>query len=86
MSEIQATEGPQGPQADPNAAVDAKGKPKGLPGDVDPNMKISTMAQLKAQAPEVYDKMLESFAQNMLREMRDHQERLKKAMRKMRQQ
>ncbi|MCE2982389.1 MAG: hypothetical protein LW832_02370 [Parachlamydia sp.] len=48
--------------------------------------KVSTMEDLKNASPEakeVYDKMMLGIATNMVNEIKDHQERLKKAWREM---
>lgn len=43
--------------------------------------KVSSLAELKERAPEVYDVMMKGIAQNIISEMRERQERLKKLMR-----
>ena len=43
--------------------------------------KVSSLAELKEKAPEVYEKMMQGIAQNIISEMRERQERLKKLMR-----
>jgi len=47
---------------------------------------ISSMTELKERAPEVYDKMLEGIAMTIIKGMRQHMERMKKLMRKSREQ
>jgi hypothetical protein len=42
---------------------------------------ITSLADLKDKAPEVYKAMMEGIAQNIINKMNDHQERLKKLMR-----
>lgn len=53
--------------------------------DFDMNTKVSSAADLKEKAPEVWDKMMEGIAQNIISDMRKRQERLKKMMRESRQ-
>jgi hypothetical protein len=43
--------------------------------------KVGSLAELKEKAPEVYEKMMQGIAQNIISEMRERQERLKKLMR-----
>jgi len=43
--------------------------------------KISSMADLKREAPEMYNKMLESIGMKICHDMKDHQDRLKRLMR-----
>jgi len=43
--------------------------------------RISSLAELKEKAPKVYQKMMEGIAMNIVGDMREHQERLKKMMR-----
>jgi len=45
---------------------------------------VASLADLHAKAPEVYNAMLKGIAQNIVGEMREHQERLKKMMREAR--
>ena len=52
--------------------------------DFDMDTKISNTADLKEKAPEVWDKMMEGIAQNIIKDMRQRQERLKKMMREAR--
>ena len=49
--------------------------------DFDMDTKISDTADLKNKAPEVWDKMMQGIAQNIIKDMRQRQERLKKMMR-----
>lgn len=42
---------------------------------------IKNVADLKEQAPEVYQKMMEGIAMTIVREMKEHEERLKKMQR-----
>lgn len=43
----------------------------------DPNAKVSTLQELKEQAPAVYKAMLEAIAQTVMSQMRKHDERMK---------
>ena len=52
--------------------------------DFDMNTKIDSTADLKEKAPEVWDKMMEGIAQNIISDMRKRQERLKEMMREAR--
>ena len=52
------------------------------PGGVTSATVISSLEELKKQAPEVYNKMLQGIATNICSEMKAHQERLKQLMRK----
>lgn len=47
---------------------------------------IGSLTELKEKAPEVYDKMLEGIAMNIIKGMRKHMDRLKKLMRESRRQ
>ncbi len=49
--------------------------------DFDVDTKISSMKDLQNKAPEVWDKMMEGIAQNIIKDMRHRQERLKKMWR-----
>lgn len=49
----------------------------GKTGTVDSKTKISSMAELRTKAPEVWQKMLEGIAMNICNEMRRHQEEIK---------
>lgn len=49
--------------------------------DFNIDTKLSSVADLKNKAPEVWDKMLEGIAQNIIKDMRHRQERLKKLWR-----
>jgi DNA polymerase II small subunit/DNA polymerase delta subunit B len=53
--------------------------------DYDMDMVVRSTADLKTKAPEVWDKMMEGIAQNIISQMRKRQERLKEMMRKARQ-
>jgi len=55
-------------------------------GQVNAMTKIGSMAELREKAPEVYKKMMEGLAMNMINEMRRRQDRLKKMMREYRRQ
>ena len=46
--------------------------------------KIGSTSDLKSKAAEVYEKMMEGLARNIISEMRERQERLKKMMRESR--
>lgn len=46
--------------------------------------KISSLADLKNQEPEFYQKMMESIAMSICNQMKDHQDRLKEMMEKAR--
>lgn len=50
-------------------------------GEVTSKTMIGSIEDLKKKAPEVYKKMMEGIAMNIVGEMRHHQERLKKLMR-----
>ena len=45
------------------------------------NTRISSLSDLKAKAPEVWQKMLEGIGMKICNEMREHQDRLKKIRR-----
>lgn len=45
---------------------------------------VSSMADLKEKAPDVYDAMLQGIGMNICREMQDHQKRLHKILKKAR--
>jgi hypothetical protein len=72
-------------QANPSINVRSD-SPNTLPGEVDPHMTISSMADLKVKSPEMYQETLKAIASTTMRQMRGHQERMKEAMRKMRSQ
>ncbi|HEY4831652.1 MAG TPA: hypothetical protein VIH61_03730 [Waddliaceae bacterium] len=42
---------------------------------------VGSLAELKEKAPDVYNMMMQGIAQNIISEMRERQERLKKLMR-----
>ncbi len=63
------------PTAEASAASNANKK------DFDVDTKISSMKDLQNKAPEVWDKMMEGIAQNIIKDMRHRQERLKKMWR-----
>ena len=48
--------------------------------------KISSLAELKKKAPDVYNQMMQGIGMEICREMQAHQERLKKLMREGQQQ
>lgn len=50
-------------------------------GSLTTSTTISSLDQLKKKAPKLYKQMLEGIAMNICRDMKDHQERLKKLMR-----
>lgn len=58
--------------------------PKALQGNVDVHMKITSVAELKEKAPEVYKETLKALAQDVMRAMEKHQERYREAMKKAR--
>lgn len=49
--------------------------------DFSMSTEIGSLAELKKQAPEVHEKMMMGIAYGIVRDMRKHQERLKKMMR-----
>lgn len=66
-------------------AVTAKQGPSGSPasgGDSGDTMssQVSSMADLKTQAPKVYNAMMEGIAMNICNEMKKHQDHLKQMM------
>ena len=50
-------------------------------GKADSNTKISSLADLKSKAPEVWQKMLEGIGMKICNEMRHHDDRIKKLRR-----
>ena len=50
----------------------------------DPNAKVSTLQELKEQAPAVYKAMLEAIAQTVMSQMRKHDDRMKQLYREQR--
>lgn len=54
--------------------------------DYDMETTVNSAADLKEKAPEVWDKMMQGIAQNIIKDMRQRQERLKKMMREAREQ
>lgn len=54
---------------------------KNAPASYTMDTQIDSVESLKEKAPEVYQKMLEGVAQNIIGKMRKQQERLKKLMR-----
>lgn len=59
---------------------------KGKPGEVTGGTKIANIDEFQKVAPDVYKKTLEGIGSTICKEMRQHQERLKKLMREGRQQ
>ena len=47
------------------------------PAKFDSNTEVSSMGELKAKAPKVYDAMLQGLATQITTDMKDHQDRLK---------
>jgi hypothetical protein len=58
-------------------AVASSNAPSGL----NASSKISSLADLKKKAPELYKKMLEGIGMSICNEMQHHQDRLKELMR-----
>ena len=54
--------------------------------ELDTTQAVSNMSQLKDIAPDVYNKMMQGIATNICSDMKSHQDRIKKIMRKNRQQ
>lgn len=71
----------QGTSATPNPEGTAAAKSGAAKATFSATTQISSLNDLKAKAPEVYDAMLKGIAQNIISEMREAQERLKKKMR-----
>lgn len=69
-------QGKNAPQGAANAAA--------MQSTLDSNSKVSDMASLREQAPDVYRAMMEGIAMKICRSMQDHQRRLKEIMRKAR--
>lgn len=63
------------------ATTTATGTPTGTTGDFNASTPISSMADLKEKAPELYKAMMEGLAMNIVNEMRQHQEKLKEMQR-----
>ncbi len=83
MSEIQPVQSTklQLPQTDALRAVTASVKGGGVGGQLDTSSTITSMTELKAQAPELHTQMMESLARNICRDMKKHQDKIKKIMR-----
>ena len=58
---------------------------KAIGGSVNGDIDISSMSELKEKAPEVYKLTLESMARTIIGEQERHQERMREAWKKMRQ-
>lgn len=69
------------PSSQNAATAEASASANGTKKDFDMNTKVNSTADLKEKAPEVWDKMMEGIAQNIISDMRKRQERLKKMMR-----
>jgi hypothetical protein len=84
MSETQSTGSAEaaGKASTAAGAEAVSGKPSGKAGDFSAATPISSMADLKEKAPELYKKMMQGLAQNIIGRMRDAQKRLKESMRK----
>ena len=66
------------------ATAEAAASTNAKKSDYDMETQISSTADLREKAPEVWDKMMEGIAQNIIKDMRQRQERLKKMMREAR--
>ncbi|ADI38907.1 putative uncharacterized protein [Waddlia chondrophila 2032/99] len=66
------------------ASATANANKKNLKAEYDMDTVISSASDLKEKAPEVWDKMMQGIAQNIIKDMRERQERLKKMMRESR--
>jgi hypothetical protein len=84
MSETQSTGSTQaaGKASTEAAGAEATGKPGGKAGDYSAATPVTSMADLKDKAPELYKRMMQGLAQNIIGRMRDAQRRLKESMRK----
>jgi len=76
---------PVQPAQDPTTAGNAAQANKTSKKSFDADTKISSVGDLREKAPEVFDKMMEGIAMNIISRMRKAQERLKKMWREGRQ-
>ena len=63
------------------ATTTASSPSKATTGEFNASTAVSTMADLKEKAPEVYKAMMEGIAMHIVNEMKDHQTRLKEIQR-----
>lgn len=76
---------PVNPSQDPTSAGNAAQANKTSKKDFDVDTEIKSVGDLREKAPEVFDKMMEGIAMNIITKMRKAQERLKEMWRKSRQ-
>lgn len=69
------------PSAQNAATAEASATSNANKKDFDVTTQIASMKDLQEKAPEVWDKMMEGIAQNIIKDMRQRQERLKKMWR-----
>ena len=79
------TTGPQVPSVNSSAkvapdAVTAGAIAQTHGGELTTSTTINSLADLKKKSPKMYQKMMESIAMQICREMEDHQSRLKEMM------
>lgn len=72
---------PAQPSSANSAAAGNAAQASGAAQGYDKDSKISSVADLRKKAPEVYQKMMEGLAMSIVRRMRRNQERLKKMWR-----
>lgn len=77
---------PVQPSSSNPATAEAAAATSGSKKEFTMSTTINSMEELKEKAPEFYKKMMEGIAMTIIKDMRQHQERLKKMMRKSREQ
>ncbi len=77
---------PVQPSSSNPATAEAAAATSGTKKEFTMSTSFNSMKDLKEKAPEFYDKMMEGIAMTIIKDMRRHQERLKKLMRKAREQ
>ncbi len=73
------------PSSQNASTAEAAAQTHGTKKDFDTNTQISSLAQLKEKAPEVYQQMMMGLAQSIVKKMHRAEERLKEIKRKARQ-